>query len=696
MGLASFAQREDYGQKFYGYSAERLSKIKLQDLNAPLSREAELENPKIKDLTEDVKSGKRAENLQKVLLATILLLIIAGLYSLRNIKKLELKNAEINSLNELTFTFIDASHDIVFLKDEKFKYILVNKGYEEFIKMDSSQVIGRSDFDLIDKRLANQYRKIDLEVVSKKTTIESEFRIGDRIQKTTQFPVKLVNGNYGVGAYIEDVTESYKNKEELKETNSMLELERQKLKLILDSTAEGIYGMNVEGHCTFFNNSGLEILAYKSSDQLIGKNLHWEIHHSHREGSIIPLGDCKIFKSMSTGESVTVNDEVFWRADGTCFDVEYSVNPQFQNGEIVGVVVTFSDITNRKRAEKEIAYFSYHDSLTGVYNRRFFEENFRRLDVERNLPISIILGDVNGLKLTNDIFGHATGDLLLKKSAEVLKSACRADDILARLGGDEFAILLPKTSTDEAKKIVERIKGLLLKENVKDIKMSISLGCDTKHSKHQDIHEILENAEEKMYLEKTIYRKNINMEMINSIMETIYEKNPREKLHIINVSELCEKMGHELGLNRTEVRILKEAAYYHDIGKIIIERNVIDKRDRLDLDEWQELKQHPLVGYRILNSCSQTSNLAVYVLHHHERWDGSGYPQGLMGELIPQFSRIIALADSYDRMIRASSNGKTMTKKEAILEIQKNAGLQFDPELAEVFTSLIKKEGIQK
>src|SRR5690606_16863794 len=105
---------------------------------------------------------------------------------------------------------------------------------------------------------------------------------------------------------------------------------------------------------------------------------------------------------------------------------------QYKDGEIVGAVVTFTDITSRKKAESDIVYLSYHDALTGLYNRRFFEEELRRLDTERNLPISIIMGDVNGLKLANDIFGHKAGDMLLQKAAEVMKNGCRADDIIAR------------------------------------------------------------------------------------------------------------------------------------------------------------------------------------------------------------------------------------------------------------------------
>lgn len=475
---------------------------------------------------------------------------------------------------------------------------------------------------------------------------------------------------------------------ELEEANNALKENKDQLRLILDSTAEGIYGIDKNGNCTFCNASCLKMLGYKYKEELIGRNMHLQIHHSRKDGRPIPEDKCRIFKAFMIGEGTHVYDEVFWRSDGTSFDVEYFSYPQNKDGEIIGAVVTFMDITDRKIAEEKIKYLSYHDSLTGLYNRMFFEEELKRLDTKRNFPISIIVGDVNGLKLTNDIFGHAAGDAFLKKVAEILKKACRTDDIIARIGGDEFAILLPNTEAVEAEKIIIRIKNLCSKEQIFAIRGSISMGSGTKVNVDQDIISIMEDAEDKMYLEKTLNRKSIKANQIKKIIETLHGRSPREEIHSKNVSRISQEIGRAMNLNDEEIKRLKDAGFLHDIGKIILGERIISNDYGLTEQEKREIRQHSVVGYRILNSFDDTLNLAEYVLAHHENWDGSGYPKGLKGEEIPKLARIIAVAESYDA-ITNNMNKNVMTKEEAIQEIKKQSGIMFDPEIVDVFIKMI-------
>lgn len=474
---------------------------------------------------------------------------------------------------------------------------------------------------------------------------------------------------------------------ELENANKMMLESRNQLKLILDSTAEAIFGLDLNGNCTFCNISSVKMLAYQDQSELVGMNMHDMIHHSKKDGTKISIDECRIIKSMKNGETFYTDDEVFWRKNGTCFEVEYHVYPQIKDGVIVGAVVIFMDITESRRAQKHIEYLSYHDSVTGVYNRMFFENELNRIDTKSNLPISIIYGDVNGLKLLNDILGHEKGDELLKKTSEVLKRICRNGDTVARIGGDEFVVLLASTEAKDTEKIIKRIRKEMGNEKIAGIKGSISVASATKIYSEQDIRGVLKNAETEMYKVKTLESRQVNSGMLTDIMESLYEKSQREKLHSINVSKMCEQIAIKMQLTENEVKKAKDAGFYHDIGKIALNNNILNKKGNLDDEENEEMMNHPLIGFRILNLFNETLDIAEGVLTHHERWDGTGYPKGLKGEEIPMVARIIAVAEGYDAMTN-KLHGSGATHKEAIEDIKSKSGIKYDPVVVSNFIDL--------
>jgi len=372
--------------------------------------------------------------------------------------------------------------------------------------------------------------------------------------------------------------------------------------------------------------------------------------------------------------------------DGIERRIEDSAAPILsENGKVSGMVLVFRDVTQKKQKQEEILYLSYHDQLTGLYNRRFYQEELKRLDVEENLPITIVMGDVNGLKLINDSFGHDMGDELLKKVSELIKKGCRSDDIIARLGGDEFIIILPKTNALEAQQIIARINELSLKEKIGSLDISISFGYETKTNAVEKIEDVFKNAENRMYKKKLFEGPSMRGKTINTIMSTLHEKNKREEEHSNRVSALCKSMGQALGMTEHEIDEIKTVGLLHDIGKIAIDENVLNKPGKLTDDEWKEIKLHPEIGYRILSTVNDMSEMAEYILAHHERWNGTGYPKGLKEDEIPFISRIITIADAYDAMTSERSYRSALPEQVAINELQKNAGIQFDPELVNVF-----------
>ncbi|HHY71439.1 MAG TPA: diguanylate cyclase [Thermoanaerobacterales bacterium] len=342
-----------------------------------------------------------------------------------------------------------------------------------------------------------------------------------------------------------------------------------------------------------------------------------------------------------------------------------------------------------KATLNSVEYLSYHDQLTGLYNRRFFEEELKRLDTKRNLPISVIMVDLNGLKLANDAFGHDLGDKLLRKTAEILKSSCREDDIIARLGGDEFVVLLPNTSEEQVEQIVNRIVGACSNVKVGSITLSLSYGWEVKKSKDDDINEILKKAENRMYRRKLFESPSMRSITIQTIIQTLYETHKLEEKHSRRVSDLCVAIGKELSFNVRELAELKNIGLLHDIGKIAIDKAILSKTTPLTDVEWTEIKRHPEIGYRILSSANDLSEIAQYVLAHHEHWDGSGYPKGLKRNEIPFKARIILLTDAYDSMTSFRPYCTILPREEAIKQIRDGAGKQFDPKLAKVFVERV-------
>lgn len=391
---------------------------------------------------------------------------------------------------------------------------------------------------------------------------------------------------------------------------------------------------------------------------------------------------------LLNGNVVSV-ESMRYGADGKAREVSVKGVAIMLNSRIIGGYGIYSDISQRKAAEKEILYMNYHDQLTGLYNRRFFEEELRRLDIERNLPISLIMADVNGLKLINDAFGHSFGDELLIKTGEIIRKECREDEIIARLGGDEFVILLSGTSSEEAERIIRRIKKASAGIQLQSMELSISFGWETKSSFIQDINEVLKNAEDYMYRHKLFESPSIRGKTVNAIINSLHEKNKREEQHSQRVSYLCEAIGIAMDKSESELKELKTVGLLHDIGKIAIDEKILNKPDKLTNDEWNDIKRHPEIGYRILSSVNDMAELAEFVLAHHERWDGKGYPKGLKGEEIPLQARIITVADTYDAMTSERAYRGAIDEDIAIDEIRRNAGTQFDPEVVRAFTEKV-------
>lgn len=354
------------------------------------------------------------------------------------------------------------------------------------------------------------------------------------------------------------------------------------------------------------------------------------------------------------------------------------------------------NVTREYVQEKHIEYLSFHDQQTGLYNRRFLTEEMRRLDTARSLPVSVILGDLNRLRLVNEAFGFEKGNELIRKAAQALRRGCRAEDLLGRWGDDEFLLFLPNTDTAQAQLIVDRMQGFCCDGQVNGIRLCVSFGIATRGSLEEDLRETLRRAETAMYDQKAIDKKNSRGESIKALTSALYERNPDEEGHANYVSSLCRMMALMLGLNPKEVNKLALSGLMHDIGKIAVSTDVLEKPESLSDEEWAQVRQHPEKGYRVVSSVQDMVEVGNAILAHHEYWDGSGYPRGLKMDEIPLFARVIALAESYASMTRENGYKSSLTRDEAIAELRRHAGTQFDPALVEVFIQrvILDQQGV--
>ncbi|MFW6001660.1 MAG: HD domain-containing phosphohydrolase, partial [Halanaerobium sp.] len=351
--------------------------------------------------------------------------------------------------------------------------------------------------------------------------------------------------------------------------------------------------------------------------------------------------------------------------------------------------------------EEKIKKMYVQDNLTGVLNRNYFIEEMKNLDKEANLPIGIILIDINGLKIINNSYGHKVGDEIIKETAEMLKSALRNKDLIGRWGGDEFIIMMPGKTKNSVEFMARQLKTLEINCKTskcrnsffkQDISISLSTGSAVKKRKSEKIKDIIKKADKAIYKDKLTNSQSNKNKVIQSLLSTLRAKSDETEKHSLRMAELAQKLGRKVGLDNEDLHLLALIANIHDIGKISIPRKILNKPGKLNEKEWELIKTHPAKGAEIAAASNEFAPAAKYIKAHHERWDGNGYPDGLKAEEIPLLSRIISIVDSYDVMINGRPYKEPISKKEAAAELKRSAGSQFDPELIENFLEILEDE----
>lgn len=403
-----------------------------------------------------------------------------------------------------------------------------------------------------------------------------------------------------------------------------------------------------------------------------------------------------VFSSVKAkGDAVLAQFSPIVKIDNKDIRVECKLISQENDDEYdqTLIMMILTDITEKRKSEEHIQYLSYHDKLTSLYNRAYIDLVLPDLEKPELFPLSVIIVDINGLKLVNDVFGHAQGDCFLISLANVLQQSCRQTDIIARWGGDEFLILLSRADSRTCERICADIRLGCSKAVTHSIPLSAAVGAATKEMHTVTSADLFTVAENQMYnnklAERQQFRQNVIDEMEKKLDTHCFESASHRERIRISANGFAAFLEYDL--DSWEMKPLEHLPTLHDIGKVVIPQEILGKLGPLTMSEWEIIKGHSDVGYRMAQSIGELA-LAEVILSLHERFDGSGYPRGLVGEKIPLLARLFSLVDVYDVLTHDRPYCAAMSEKEALAEIEAGGGSQFDPDLTQKFLEYMRSE----
>ncbi len=461
----------------------------------------------------------------------------------------------------------------------------------------------------------------------------------------------------------------------------------------LHSLGEAVISCDVEGRVVLMNRMAQHLTGWDFTDAL-GKPLY-DIFHVVDGQTLKPFEKSWPYTVLKTGIPIPYdNREVrLIQRNGSSVAIEDMVSPILDEvGTVTGVVVIFVDATEKRLQKDELLYLSTHDGLTGLLNRQAFYAQVHALDLPKKYPLVLMLLDINGLKLINEAYGHTTGDSLLNEIAIILQRPWHTAQMVGRVDGDEFAIVFPNATEAIAKKVSYEIQQALSEKAFSGYALSISIGYAKKEYAQTSIEELHKKAEDDLFRNKFVENQSARQKMVDLLLQSLFKKSTRELEHSKRVGSLAKQFGLFLSLPKEEVEALHTVGFMHDIGKIAIASKILNKEGKLDQDEWKEIRRHPEIGFNILSSVNEYALMAKEVLCHHERWDGKGYPNQIAGDLIPYYSRILTLCDSFDAMTHFRTYRQEVPIHQALDEIRRCSGTQFDPTLADKFIEMLQGE----
>ncbi len=564
----------------------------------------------------------------------------------REKESLKASQAEENHLHKLLDYIVSNSTQAIAIHDRQLNYLYVSDEYFEQYGLEDRNIIGKHHYEVFPD-LPQKWREVHQRALNGEEVRENRdtYPREDGSTDYTRWVCKPwydKDGNIGgIVLYSEVINDLIDTEIELKRSKEQLERV-----MAYSPVGMAVHSFTPTVKFEYMNDNFLRIFDTTKA-VLNQSNTFWRLfnHPNNRETSFKD-DVLERLKKTNPARLSWENVSIMTKSGTTRYINVYST--PLPDSELF--VTTVIDVTERKQKEDEIAHVSLHDYLTEIPNRRYYQKKLLRYDQPQYYPLGIINMDVNGLKLINDAFGHESGNEALQIIAKIIAKNIGHDDFVARIGGDEFAILCPNTNEDTIAALLDRIHEAVNRQMIRDITLSIASGYAFKYDNKQSIRSVITTAEDDMYKHKVISGNTDRNQAIQSILQTLQNKYNDEKIHSQRVSRFSRLIGEALNLKHDDIKELEMAALYHDIGKITIPDDILKKPGKLTASEWEIMKKHTLSGYQILRAADQYSNIAEYAMSHHERIDGKGYPNGIKGEAIPLFSRIISVCDAYEAM----------------------------------------------
>jgi len=465
------------------------------------------------------------------------------------------------------------------------------------------------------------------------------------------------------------------------ESKSKLKSMNENLVNFFNCLDDFLFVLASDGSIIEINKSVSSRMEYRRNE-LIGKNVLSLHFPKHRKEA------ARIIADMQKGKLLFCPLPLM-KKNGQAIEVETRIVPGVWNRQKVLFGIS-KDLTQTKEVER-IKYISDHDNLTGLLTRAVFESRLHACRNDNIYPASIILLDINGFRIINNKYGNEKGNQVLKGLAEKIKEMCCRESFLARWGGDEFAILLPKTDMKEASIIAEDISKAAFMKCGK-FKVKLSFGVAEIHGAEKPLSGAINEAENMMCRQKLFVDGSLQNSLITSMQRAIHERNLETEEHTERMMLMAKEFAEFIGMDKDQKNTLMLLATLHDIGKIGIPDKILLKKGKLTKEQWETMKKHCEIGRNIVSGISTFNHIGDYILHHHEKWDGTGYPDGLSGKNIPKICRALSIIDAYDVMTHERPYKEAFSHEDAVKEIKRCSGSQFDPDLADLFMQFIARE----